>query len=230
VWKYADSLEAISNATRTLYLRSMNGSANSVFHSGDLSDAAPQEESPDKYLYDPLDIRPGALEKYENPNNLADQSGAMNLFGNGLIYHSEPFDADTEITGYVKFAAWISLNVPDTDFDVELDEIKPDGGSVQLTSDSMRARYRDSWTEEKLVTPGEIIRYEFSGFTFFSRRIAKGSRLRLIVRCPNSIQVEKNYNSGGVVTDESGKDARTAQVTLYHDAAHPSFLELPIVR
>ena len=30
------------------------------------------------------------------------------------------------------------------------------------------------------------------------------------------------------VTDESGKDARTAHVTLLHDAAHPSALEIPI--
>jgi predicted acyl esterase len=64
---------------------------------------------------------------------------------------------------------------------------------------------------------------------FFSRQIAKGSRLRLVICCPNSIYVEKNYNSGGVVADESGQDARTAHVTLYHDDEHPSFLELPIV-
>ncbi len=30
--------------------------------------------------------------------------------------------------------------------------------------------------------------------------------------------------------EESGKDARTAHVTLYHDAEHPSFLELPLVK
>jgi hypothetical protein len=41
--------------------------------------------------------------------------------------------------------------------------------------------------------------------------------------------VEKNYNSGGVVADETAKDARTAHVTLYHDAAHPSALEIPVV-
>ncbi|MGO9269150.1 MAG: CocE/NonD family hydrolase [Terriglobia bacterium] len=230
VWKYADSLEAISNETRKLYLRSPNGHANSVFQSGELSASEPRQESPDQYVYDPLDTRPAALEQKGNPNYLTDQTGAMNLFGNGLIYHSEAFAADTEITGYLKLVAWIALNVPDTDFAVEVDEIKADGSSVQLTSDLIRARYRDSLTEEKLAKPGEINRYEFSGFTFFSRRIAKGSRLRLIVACLNSIGLEKNYNSGGVVAGESGKDARRAQVILYHDSQHPSFLEIPIVK
>ena len=50
-----------------------------------------------------------------------------------------------------------------------------------------------------------------------------------MLRSPNSIQVEKNFNSGGVVASESAKDARTAHIALYHDAAHASFLELPIV-
>jgi predicted acyl esterase len=63
----------------------------------------------------------------------------------------------------------------------------------------------------------------------FSRRISKGSRLRLVISSPNTPGVEKNYNSGGVVADETAKDARTAHVTLYHDAAHPSALEIPVV-
>jgi hypothetical protein len=49
-----------------------------------------------------------------------------------------------------------------------------------------------------------------------------------MLRSPNSIQVEKNYNSGGVVAGESAEDARTAHIALYHDARHASFLELPI--
>jgi len=80
------------------------------------------------------------------------------------------------------------------------------------------------------VKAGEIDRYVFDNFTFFSRRVARGSRLRLVVRSPNSPGIEKNYNSGGVVADETGRDARTAHITLYHDAQHPSALELPVVR
>ena len=80
------------------------------------------------------------------------------------------------------------------------------------------------------MRPGEVNQYEFNTFQYFSRRIAKGSRLRLLMECPNSTAVEKNYNSGGVVAEESGKDARTAHITVYHDAEHPSALELPVVR
>lgn len=228
-WKYADSLEAISNTTKRLYLSSTDGRANEVFHSGTLDETAPGQSQPDYYVYDPLDVRPAELEREEIKNHLTDQRYALNLFGNGLVYHSLPFDEDTEITGYAKFVAWIALDVPDTDFQVTISEILPDGSHIQLTRDLVRARYRESLRQEKLVTPGEINRYEFDGFTFFSRRIAKGSRLRLLLRSPNSIYIQKNYNSGGNVAEESGKDARTAHVTLYHDTEHPSFLELPLV-
>ena len=147
-----------------------------------------------------------------------------------MVYHSEPFAKGTEISGFVKLTTWISMDVPDTDFSVTLYEILPDGTSVQLTSDNIRARYRESLSQEKLIKPGEINPYVFDGFTFFSRQIAKGSRLRLVLSCPNSIYVEKNYNSGGVVADETAKDAKTAHITVYHDAAHPSRLELPLVQ
>jgi predicted acyl esterase len=76
---------------------------------------------------------------------------------------------------------------------------------------------------------GQVVRYELTGFTWFSRRISKGSRLRLVISSINTPGLEKNYNSGGVVAGETAKDAHTAHVRLYHDAAHPSALEIPVV-
>ena len=60
------------------------------------------------------------------------------------------------------------------------------------------------------------------------RRRMKGSRLRLVVYSPNSIFWQKNYNSGGVVADETAKDAHTAHIKIYHDAQRPSSIDLPL--
>jgi uncharacterized protein len=232
-WKRADSLESIGAERRTLYLGSDGGGAGDTFHSGRLADAKPAGAAePDRFVYDPLDTRPGLAELDEQSNDksyLTTQFTALNLFGAGAVYHSEPFAEAAEVSGQVKLSLWMALDVPDTDFLAELYEVKPDGDSVLLTRDYLRARYRESLERESLVTPGRPARYDFAGFTWFSRRVAKGSRLRLVVYCPNSSEVEKNYNSGGVVAEETAKDARTAHVTLYHDAGHPSALEIPIV-
>lgn len=228
-WKYADSLESIANVKKTLYLRS-SGEANDVFHSGSLTETQSASAASDSWKYDPLDTRPGADELDDEPAPYTSQRGMMNLYGNGAVYHSEAFAEPTEISGFPKLTLWLSMDVPDTDLAAVLYEILPDGSAVQLSSAAMRARYRESPRVEKPVPIGKAEKYVFDNFSFFSRRIGKGSRLRLLVDCLNSLGVEKNYNSGGVVAAETGKDARTAHVTLLHDAEHPSALELPIVK
>jgi putative CocE/NonD family hydrolase len=229
-WKYADDLESIAKERRTLYLDSDGGRANDVFQSGRLAGAAPKSSSPDHWVYDPLDVRPAEIESQPAPSNLDQRLVVALDEGGGVIYHSEPFAEAREISGEVKLTAYMALDVPDTDFTVGLYEILPDGSSVALTSDLLRARYRNSLEKAEPVPPGEVQRYVFDGFTWFSRRISKGSRLRLVIASANSINLEKNYNSGGVVADETAKDARTAHITLYHDAEHPSALEIPVVR
>jgi putative CocE/NonD family hydrolase len=236
-WRYADDLDAIASERRKLYLTAPAGDAaaasaasgSDVFHSGTLA-AEPRPSPPERWTYDPRDLRYGELEEREIANSLTDQTPALHLFGAGVVYHSEPFAAATEVAGNVKLSVWLALDVPDADLAASLYEILPDGSSVLLSLDQLRARYRESLSQERLVVPGAVERYDFGRFTWFARRIGKGSRLRLVIQSLNSSQVEKNYGSGKPVAEESGADARVAHVTLYHDADHPSVLELPIVR
>ena len=228
VWKYADNLDSIASERRVFYLDS-DGSANDAFHSGYLRKDKPDGAAADHYVYDPLDTRYGALERTDAESSYLSQRHALNLFGDGVVYHTEPFEEETEVSGYLKLSVWLEMDVPDTDLAASVYEILPDGTSIPLTDAALRARYRDSLREAKLVPAGEIVRYTFDNFTWFSRRIGKGSRLRLVISCPNSIELEKNYNSGGDVSRESAKDARTAHIALYHNAEHPSALELPVV-
>jgi len=151
------------------------------------------------------------------------------MYGQGVVYHSEMFPAATEVSGFVKLTVWLAMDVPDTDLQASLYEILADGSSIQLTGANMRARYRESLRKEVPVPSGKPEKYVFENFTFFSRQVAKGSHLRLVVASMNTPSAEKNYNSGGVVARETAKDARTAHIQLLHDAEHPSALELPVV-
>jgi len=99
---------------------------------------------------------------------------------------------------------------------------------VFLSDDMLRARFRAGDRQQVLVGRNRIERYDFDRFTFVGRRIQAGSRLRLIIAPMNSLYTEKNYNAGGVVAEETGKDARTVVVSLYHDARHASALFVPI--
>jgi putative CocE/NonD family hydrolase len=225
-WKYAPSLEAIGSETRMLHLNAL-GDPGDVFTSGTLGEM--RDPTTSTYTYNPLDTSRVAFEQEQVADYITDQSVVLRLRGDGLVYHTAPFEAATELSGYVKLVLWMSLDVPDTDFAVSLYEILPDGSSVQLTYDVKRARYRNSLRNEELVTPGELNEYVFDTFMFFSRRISEGSRLRLVITAPNYIQVQQNYNSGGSVVDESVADAKVAHITIYHGGQHASYLEIPVV-
>ncbi len=229
-WKYADNFEALTANSRTFYLDSKSGDANGVFRSGTLTEKQPSE-GVDQYVYDPLDTRRGENAEGVEPNEKTagiDQRYALSIGKDGLVYHNDPLPNETPLIGCPKLSLWVSIDTPDTDFQANLYEIQPDGTSIALWSDLRRLRYRESLREQKLVKPGEIVKCDFNPGLFVARRLMKGSRLRLVVSSPNSIFWQKNYNSGGVVADETAKDARIAHVKVYHDAGHPSAVQIPL--
>jgi uncharacterized protein len=224
-WRYADTLESITARTLALHLDS-RANADDVLSSGALATDAPRGK-PDHYVYDPHDVSSAQLESTLDPDSIVDQRMIFALRGKQLVYHSAPFEKDTEISGFFKLSAWIAIDQPDTDFSVNIYEIREDGSSIPLTSDTIRARYRQSARQPELVRTKAPLRYDFEHFTFVSQQLKKGSRLRLTLGPINSIYSEKNYNSDGTVARESMADARPVSVTLYHDATHPSTLYVP---
>jgi hypothetical protein len=141
-WRYADTLEGVTSQEQPYYLDSSSNAAD-VLTSGALG---PQTGSgkPDHYVYDPHDLSFAADEENSDPQELTDQRAAYAQRGKLLVYHSAPFEKATELSGFFKLSVWLGIDQPDTDFDVSIFEIRPDGSSIALTSDAMRARYREN--------------------------------------------------------------------------------------
>src|SRR5947199_7320205 len=219
-WKYADNFANLIANPKTLYLDSKNGDANGVFRSGFLTEKQPNQGA-DEYINDPLDTHRGEEVEGAEPKDKTsgiDQSFALCIGKDGLVYHTDPLPKETPLIGCPKISLWVSIDTPDTDLQADLYEIQPDGTSIALWNDVRRLRYRESLREAKLVKPDEIVKCNFDPGLFVARRLMKGSRLRLVVYSPNSIFWQKNYNSGGFVADETAKDAPTAHVTLQASA------------
>lgn len=223
-WRYAGTLDAVTAQRRPYFISSKNGAAD-VLASGSLGPTP--EGGPDRYLYDPRDRSVAEIESVPAPE-LTDQRLIYARSGKQLVYHTEPFEQATEVSGFFKFSAWIAIDRPDTDFAVSIYEIRADGSSIFMAGDMLRARYRESFRDPKLIRTRGPLRYDFDRFTFVSRQIRAGSRLRLAVAPVDSIYWQKNYNSGGDVANETIANARAVTATLYHDRAHPSALYVPI--
>lgn len=226
-WRYADAIEEITARSEPLYLHSLVNPVD-VLTSGSLTVEPPAQSEPDQYIYDPRDVSLAEVESTVDPGSWVDQRMIYSSIGKQLVYHSAPFERDTEISGFFRLCVWLSIDQPDTDFCVSISEIAIDGGAMQLTADCLRARYRESSREQKLIETRAPLRYQFERFAFVSRLVCKGHRLRMTIGPLNSIFWQKNYNSGGAVCDESMHDARTVTVRLFHDGLHPSALYIPV--
>ena len=229
-WKYADNLETLTANSKTFYLDSKNGDANGVFRSGSLNEKQPNNGT-DAFVYDPMDIRRGENVEGTDPKEKSaaiDQTFALSIGKDGLVYHTDPLPNETPLIGCPALSLWLSIDTPDVDLECDLYEIQPDGTSIALWTDLRRLRYRESLREAKLVKPGEIVRCDFNPGLFVARRLMKGSRLRLVITAVNSILWQKNYCSGGIVAEETAKDAHACNVQVYHDAEHPSAIQLPL--
>jgi predicted acyl esterase len=200
-----------------------------VFRSGLLDEDVPPSGGPDFYVYDPRDVSRAELESsLDDDASLTDQRILHAAIGNILVYHSPPFEQDTEVSGFFRFVAWLSIDQPDTDFRVTVYEVCLDGSTVLLTSDLLRARYRSSLREASLVRSNEPMLYEFNRFTFVARLIPRRHRLRLVLDSKDSIYEQRNYNRGGIVSAESMQDAQSVTIRLFHDAHHQSALYVPL--
>jgi len=228
-WRYADTLEEITARHETLHLGS-DCNPLDVFHSGSLTSELSGGRAHDCYVYDPHDVSHAAVESKVDPADLCDQRMIHALSGRQLIYHSAPFEHDTEISGFFELALWLAIDQPDTDVRVRIYAIDVGGGSALLSEDWIRARHLGSLSEERTIWTREPLLYRFEHFTFVSRVLAAGHRLRLVVGPINSIYMQKNYNSGAVVAQESIADARPVTVQLFHEQEHVSALRVPIGR
>jgi uncharacterized protein len=226
-WRYADTLESITAGELCLQLDA-SSDAQEGLRGGALAGRIARHREPDEYVYDPRDVSDAALESTLDPESLVDESMLHARVGKQLVYHSAPFDRDTDVCGFFKLAVWLSIDQPDTDFQVSIQEVAPEGSSLLLSIDRLRARYRESPRQARLIQTRAPLRYDFSNFTFVARRMRCGSRLRLVLGPINSIFWQKNYNSGGAVCDETQEDGRPVRVRLFHDDAHPSALLVPL--
>lgn len=225
-WRYSDTLEAVTARYQSYHLQSTSN-ATDVFASGTLDLEAPCG-GPDQVTHDPRDSSLAQLESEIDAENRVDQRMVLASIGRQFVYHSATFGQATEVSGFFRLSLWLAIDQADVDLRVGIYEIAIDGSSIELTTDYLRARYRESLREPKLIDSRDPLRYDFEQFTFVARRIEQGSRLRLVIAPLNSIHWQKNYSSGGVVSDESVRDARLVTMKLFHDESHPSALHMPI--
>lgn len=216
----------LARARATAYYLRSRGGANTAAGDGRLSVEPPgKDERPDRYLYDPR--HPLVLRNFEvmGPLDHAPQQARRDV----LVYTTDVLQEDVEVTGPITVHLWASSSAKDTDFAVMLCDVHADGKAYNLApmeAGFIRARYRESESAPRLLTPGEPVEFVIADM-MTSNVFLKGHRIRLQVTSSRFPSFDRNPNTG----DPFGTSARmvAARQTILHDAAHPSRLILPIV-
>ena len=165
-------------------------------------------EGADEFVNDPLDTHRGEEVEGVEPNDKTagiDQRFALCIGKDGLVYHTEPLPKETPFIGCpnVRFGSRSTRRTPISRR--IFTKFSPTGRASRFGMISAVSVTANRCAKPRLVKPGEIVKCDFDPGLFVARRLMKGSRLRLVVYSPNSIFWQKNYNSGGIVADETAK-------------------------
>jgi putative CocE/NonD family hydrolase len=203
------------------------GNANSRFGDGRLTLQAPGGDEPcDTYLYDPARPVPFLTDPVSAQIGGPDDYSAIEQRGDVLCYTSDPLDVDTEFTGPVRLVLHVSSSAVDTDFTAKLVDVHPGGFCQRLCDSVVRGRLREGVDHEVPMEPGTV--YELDIDMWNTCQVFRaGHRIRLEVSSSAFPKYDRNLNTG-----EGGGEATrmvVAENRVWHDAAHPSRLVLPLI-
>jgi hypothetical protein len=180
--------------------------------------AAP--DPPDSFSYDPRFPTPSIGGIRFNPynNNVIvgprDQRDSVEARSDVVIYTTAVLADPLVIAGAVSARLFVSSDRPDTDFGIRLTDVYPDGRSMLVTEGVRRMRFRNSFSLEELMTPGDTYAVNIEtrnlAYTFLP-----GHRVRLIVGSSDYPVFHANLNNGDSLY-VSG-DTLTAANKVYHE-------------
>lgn len=178
------------------------------------------------------------------PDGAADQKEAPGIVGakppfprlsersDILVFQTHPLTEAVEVTGPIQVKLWISSSAVDTDFTAKLidvyppNEDYPEGYDMNIADGILRCRYRDSFTEEKLMNPNEIYPIEIL-LPPTSNLFAAGHRIRLDISSSNFPRFDLNSNTG----EPMGRHTQMvpARNKVYFGGDYHSHILLPLI-
>jgi putative CocE/NonD family hydrolase len=215
---------------------------------GALAPEKPGSSRPTSYRFDPHNPVPtlggnvssegvlmprGAQDQRCHPDHwLCDDRLPLSARSDVLVFQTAPLERDIEVTGRVIVKLWASSDGPDTDFTAKLIDVYPPnrdypaGVDLNIGDSIVRARYRDSLTTPKMLTPGEPQEFTIEMYPT-SLVFRRGHRIRLDISSSNFPRFDVNPNTGEPLGQQ--RRWRVAENTIYHDAQHSSRIVLPVV-
>ncbi len=212
---------------------------NFYFHQNGLIDNLSPVNSTDSlsFNYDPDNPSPTTggptlrIDLEQGPYNQADSVESRN---DVLIFTTNTLTQDAVMKGNATVHLKVSSIRKDTDFDIRLTDVYPDGRSMLVNDGAMRMRFRNGNTaaDTAAMVPGTIyscdITLPASCITFLA-----GHKIRVDVTSSNYPRFNRNMNTGGPMYPGNSLDSLVNPVvasnTVYTNSNASSYITLPLV-
>lgn len=187
--------------------------------------------APDTIHYDPRDPSPTIGGSRFNPSDKDTPMGPLDIResvesrNDVLVYSTEPLKKALRLKGKTQIELYVASDREDTDFSARLCDVYPDGRSIILTQGIIRMRFRDSFSKEELMKPGQVYQANIE-LSDLAHTFLPGHKLRLVVSSSNYPMFEINLNNGGELY--TAGDTLTATNLLYADNSYHSRIILPV--
>ncbi|NQD38179.1 CocE/NonD family hydrolase [Permianibacter sp. IMCC34836] len=239
-WRSFDSWPPKTSKEQRWFLQEKNA----------LTTTAPTQDAAfDDYLSDPAKPVPYSQElttRWSKDYIAADQRFVANR-PDVLVYQSEPLAQDTTIAGPIDVELFVATTGTDADYIVKLIDVTPGvpqgwnedmekagkknrgGQQTLIRGEPMRARYRDSWSAPKPMTPGAItpVRYRLNDVLHTFQR---GHRIMVQVHSSWFPFIDRNPQQY-LPNIFQAKDSDFVRATqqIYRDRQHPSAITVRLL-
>ena len=224
-WKTAGQWPPETAKDTPIYLASA-GKANTRLGDGSLSFTPDATAGADHFVYDPADPAPFLIDVSENECLVPENYRDVEMRQDVLVYTSAPLSAPITIAGEPTAVLYAASSAKDTDWVVRITDVDEKGNSIRLCDGIIRAKFRKSFIEPKLLLPNEIVRYEIP-LTWISNTFAAGHCIRVEITSGAANSVFPNTNTGLPAAD--AMDTVIANQTVYHGGSQASYIILPII-
>ena len=209
---------------RSFYLDS-DGRANSSEGDGRLSEAPPAGKASDVFVHDPARPIPFGAPDWQQIGG-PDDCGAVELRRDMLVYTSAPLAAPLLVCGPLRVILYAATSAVDADWTAKILVVAADGTPRRLNDGAVRARFRGGTAAERLLVPGAVERYEIDCWATCIE-LAPGECIRVEIASSAFGKFDVNFGDGSA--PGQGIAAPPSEQHVYHDAARPSCLLLPVI-
>ena len=180
----------------------------------------PVDAPPDHYRYDPADPTPTVGGAVLTSDGGAKDNRPVEARADTLTYTSAPLAADLEVIGPVEVELYARSSLEHTDFFARLCDVAPGGRSINVCDGLARLRPGS-------VAPdaGGVMRVRIALWPT-AYRFRAGRRLRVQIASGAFPRYARNLGGGEELA--TATRFHIAEQDIYHDAARPSAITLPV--